>query len=379
MSVVSLLCNSSVATKGFSQKKQDCSVRSINKLQLSTPQRTRSLFAAPRRVASNGRVLSQVRSAMAETTHVTIPPPFHPTFDIEGSIRAALEEDSGSFGDVTALSTIPEDTQAVATFLAKGDGVLAGLAVADKVFEMVDPRISVEWSAKDGDSVTYGTIFGKVRGPARGVLVAERVALNYMQRMGGIATATAEMVKEAEGFPAKILETRKTVPGLRLFDKWAVLIGGGDNHRMGLYDMIMIKDNHIAAAGGLTQAVERAQAFLTEKNLSMGMEVETRTMDEVREVMEIVDCQAGKVEHPITRVMLDNMTKMDPSAEAGIDVSMLEEAVAYIGGRVETEGSGNVNLQTVRQIASTGVTYISVGALTHSVKALDISFNIETQ
>eukprot|EP00191_Tetraselmis_sp_GSL018_P010106 CAMPEP_0177619192 /NCGR_PEP_ID=MMETSP0419_2-20121207/26107_1 /TAXON_ID=582737 /ORGANISM="Tetraselmis sp., Strain GSL018" /LENGTH=315 /DNA_ID=CAMNT_0019118399 /DNA_START=254 /DNA_END=1204 /DNA_ORIENTATION=- len=315
---------------------------------------------------------------MAETTHVTIPPPFHPTFDIEGSIRAALEEDSGSFGDVTALSTIPEDTQAVATFLAKGDGVLAGLAVADKVFEMVDPRISVEWSAKDGDSVTYGTIFGKVRGPARGVLVAERVALNYMQRMGGIATATAEMVKEAEGFPAKILETRKTVPGLRLFDKWAVLIGGGDNHRMGLYDMIMIKDNHIAAAGGLTQAVERAQAFLTEKNslkdnhiaaaggLTQAVE---RAQDGLYDMIMIKDNHIAAA---------GGLTQAVERAQDGLyDMIMIKDN--YIGGRVETEGSGNVNLRTVRRIASTGVTYISVGALTHSVKALDISFNIETQ
>lgn len=310
-----------------------------------------------------------------------IPPPEHPTFDLVALIWRALEEDAGGVGDVTSLSTIPKETKAVATFLAKADGVLAGLVVAEKVFEQIDPRIKVEWSAADGDRVTKGQKFGVVTGPAQGILIAERVALNFMQRMGGIATATAAMVAETEGYPAKVLETRKTVPGLRLLDKWAVLIGGGQNHRMGLYDMIMIKDNHIAAAGGITAAVQRAQSYLKDREMSMGIEVETRTLEEVREVMELIDSQAagGGEANPVTRVMLDNMTKMDPANDSGIDVSMMQEAVALVGGRVETEGSGNVTLSTIKRIASTGVTYVSVGALTHSVAALDISFNIETQ
>mmetsp|Transcript_44148 Transcript_44148/g.114367 ORF Transcript_44148/g.114367 Transcript_44148/m.114367 type:complete len:317 (+) Transcript_44148:90-1040(+) len=309
-----------------------------------------------------------------------IPPPEHPTFDLVGLIWRALEEDAGGVGDVTSLSTIPKETQAEATFLAKADGVLAGLAVAEMVFEQVDPRITVEWSSSDGQRVAKGQRFGVVRGPAQGVLIAERVALNFMQRMGGIATATAAMVAETEGFPAKVLETRKTVPGLRMLDKWAVLIGGGQNHRMGLYDMIMIKDNHVAAAGGITAAVERAQAYLQERGMSMGIEVETRTLEEVAEVVGILDAQAAEgVANPVTRVMLDNMTRLDAAAEGGIDVSMMQQAVELLGGRVETEGSGNVTLSTAKRIASTGVTFISVGALTHSVQALDISFNIETQ
>eukprot|EP00192_Tetraselmis_astigmatica_P012413 CAMPEP_0117682086 /NCGR_PEP_ID=MMETSP0804-20121206/19410_1 /TAXON_ID=1074897 /ORGANISM="Tetraselmis astigmatica, Strain CCMP880" /LENGTH=390 /DNA_ID=CAMNT_0005492051 /DNA_START=38 /DNA_END=1210 /DNA_ORIENTATION=- len=354
---------------------------------LVTSHPQQSVFQGPQKLASAVRgspasALREHRAAAlmaAATECAPIPAPPHPTFDIKAVIRFALEEDAGGLGDVTSLSTIKEDTQATATFLAKADGVLAGLAVAEMVFAEVDPRITVEWRAKDGDRVTYGQKFGVVRGPARAVLVAERVALNFMQRMGGIATATAALVAEVEGYPAKVLETRKTVPGLRLLDKWAVLIGGGQNHRMGLYDMIMIKDNHIAAAGGIQAAVEGAQTYLEEKGVSMGIEVETRTLDEVREAMAIVDKQAGAVKNPITRVMLDNMTKMDSSCPSGIDVSMMRQAVEIVGGRVETEGSGNVTQSTVREIASTMVTYVSVGAITHSVKALDISFNIETE
>lgn len=194
-------------------------------------------------------------------------------------------------------------------------------------------------------------------------MVAERIVLNFMQRMSGIATATAAMVAAAA--PARILETRKTVPGLRVLDKWAVLIGGGENHRMGLFDMVMIKDNHIAAAGGITQAVIRTGRFLRERGMvGTPVEVEASCLEEVAEALEC--CPGGSAEETcVTRIMLDNM-----------DVESMRQAVAMVAGRAETEASGNVTLSTVPTIASTGVTFISSGALTHSVKALDISLNI---
>eukprot|EP00897_Mesotaenium_endlicherianum_P002596 jgi/Mesen1/2364/ME000156S01513 len=241
----------------------------------------------------------------------SIPPPAHPTYDILSVIKLALAEDAGDQGDVTCLATIPAEVQAKAVFLAKADGVLAGIAVADMVFSEVDPTLQA-------------------------------------------------MARAAK--PARILETRKTAPGLRLFDKWAVLIGGGENHRMGLYDMVMIKDNHIAAAGGIPQAVAAAQAYLQQQGLDIGVEVETRTLEEVKEVL---SC-AGEGQGRVTRVMLDNM--VTAGADGSLDVSMLEAAA-----------SGNVTLDTVSKIGATGVTFISSGALTHSVKALDISLNIDTE
>ncbi|KAK9814622.1 hypothetical protein WJX72_008859 [[Myrmecia] bisecta] len=308
-------------------------------------------------------------------THSPIPPPPHPSFDLQQVITAALCEDAGTEGDVSTLATVAKQTQAEAVFLAKASGVLAGLAVADEVFRLVDSTLVVEWSACDGSTVQCGAKFGVVKGSARSILVAERVALNFMQRMSGIATATSEMVKAVEGYPAHILETRKTVPGLRLLDKWAVLLGGGRNHRMGLYDMVMIKDNHIAAAGGITAAVQAAQAYVREHRLQVPVEVETRTLGEVAEVLEL------RRQHPhlVQRIMLDNMTRLDANAPGGVDVSMLAEAVRLVGGAVETEASGNVTLQTVRTIAGTGVTFVSCGALTHSVTALDISLKIQTK
>uniref|UniRef100_A0A7S0USH4 Nicotinate-nucleotide pyrophosphorylase [carboxylating] n=1 Tax=Polytomella parva TaxID=51329 RepID=A0A7S0USH4_9CHLO len=318
-------------------------------------------------------------------THLPIPCPPHPTYDIKGVINAALEEDAGGVGDVTTLATISTETKAKATFLAKADGVVAGLGVVDLVFELVDKDLEVKWFVKDGDRVKPGLILGEVFGSARGILVAERVALNFMQRMSGVATATAAMVAAAasSGSKTKVLETRKTVPGLRLLDKWAVLIGGGYNHRLGLYDMMMIKDNHIAAAGGITAAVERAEAYIAGQNLgNMPIEVETRTMEELDEILNILKASRnpdGSSSSHVTRVMLDNMTKKDASASDGIDVSMLEVAVKKIDGLVDSEASGNVTLATVKKIAATGVTFVSVGALTHSVMALDISLNVETQ
>jgi len=195
--------------------------------------------------------------------------------------------------------------------------------------------------------------------------------------MSGIATASAALVRAAAGHPARILETRKTVPCLRVLDKWAVLIGGGQNHRMGLFDMMMIKDNHIAAAGGIRQAVERAEAYIAANGLSdMQIEVETRTLGEVDQLCALLD---QKVAPHVTRVMLDNMVRRDPTSPGGVDVWLLQEAVSRVRGRVATEASGNVTLESVGPIAATGVSFISVGAITHSVMALDISLNIETQ
>ena len=313
--------------------------------------------------------------AWAVATHhgVEADPPAHPTYDMDAVIRLALAEDAGDLGDVTTVSTVAEDREARATFLAKGDGTLAGLRVADAVFRAVDPGLTCAWSARDGDAVVRGQVFGVLTGRARSVLVAERVALNFMQRMGGIATLTGAYVAAvaASGASARILETRKTAPGLRVFDKWAVLIGGGMNHRIGLYDMVMIKDNHIAAAGGIAPAVASCRAYLTAQKTTrrdVPIEVEVRTMAELDEVLAI--------EPPVDRIMLDNMTKRTP--DGGLDTSMLCEAVRKVGGRVETEASGNVTLETVAAIAQSGCTYISSGQLTHSVSVLDISMNIDT-
>eukprot|EP00242_Pyramimonas_sp_CCMP2087_P011053 CAMPEP_0198208680 /NCGR_PEP_ID=MMETSP1445-20131203/12018_1 /TAXON_ID=36898 /ORGANISM="Pyramimonas sp., Strain CCMP2087" /LENGTH=307 /DNA_ID=CAMNT_0043882167 /DNA_START=318 /DNA_END=1244 /DNA_ORIENTATION=- len=293
-----------------------------------------------------------------------IPPPYHPTQDIKEIIRIALAEDAGDIGDITSYSTIPAETQATATFLAKADGIIAGLSVAEMVFEEVDPSLKVEWTVSDGDVISYGMKFGTVKGSAIALLTAERVALNFMQRMSGIATATKIMADAAK--PARILETRKTVPGLRVLDKWAVLIGGGENHRMGLYDMLMIKDNHVAAAGGMTAAVTRSREYMKGRGLKLEIELEARTLEEVREAMAVVAADPDPETGRICRIMLDNMT-----------LDAMKEAVGIIGERVETEASGNVTIETVHAIGGCGVTYISSGALTHSVTALDISFNIE--
>ncbi|PIN25994.1 Quinolinate phosphoribosyl transferase [Handroanthus impetiginosus] len=258
-----------------------------------------------------------------------------------------------------------------AHFLAKEDGIVAGIALAEMVFNEVDPSLKVEWYRKDGDSVNKGLQFGKVNGRAHSIVVAERVVLNFMQRMSGIATLTKAMADAAR--PAYVLETRKTAPGLRLVDKWAVLIGGGQNHRMGLFDMVMIKDNHISIAGGITNALKSVDLYLEQNNLQMGVEVETRTLDEVKQVLQY----ASTTKTSLTRIMLDNMVV--PLSNGDVDISMLTEAVELIGGRFETEASGNVTLETINKIGQSGVTYISSGALTHSVKALDISLKIDTE
>uniref|UniRef100_B2RFT0 Quinolinate phosphoribosyltransferase [decarboxylating] 1 n=1 Tax=Nicotiana glauca TaxID=4090 RepID=QPT1_NICGL len=302
---------------------------------------------------------------------LVVKPPAHPTYDLKGVIQLALSEDAGDLGDVTCKATIPVVMESEAHFLAKEDGIVAGIALAEMIFAEVDPSLKMEWSISDGDKVHKGLKFGKVQGKAHSIVIAERVVLNFMQRMSGIATLTKAMADAAH--PATILETRKTAPGLRLVDKWAVLIGGGKNHRMGLFDMVMIKDNHISAAGGVSKALNSVDQYLEQNKLQMGVEVETRTIAEVLEVLDY----ASRTKTSLTRIMLDNMVV--PLSDGDIEVSMLNEAVDLINGRFETEASGNVTLETVHKIGQTGVTYISSGALTHSVKALDISLKIDTE
>ena len=294
-----------------------------------------------------------------------LPLPESVAADLPDLIDRALAEDVGN-GDVTTEATIPEGTRATARFLLKEDGVVAGLAVAERVFAAVDPDLSVSWTAEDGDALESGTVFGTVEGRARSVLTAERLALNLMQRMGGVATAAARMAEAAR--PAIVLDTRKTAPGLRALDKWAVALGGAQNHRVGLYDMVLVKDNHIAAAGGIREAIKAVGRHTEAAGLDVPVEVETRTLDEVDAVLAAVADGAR-----VDRVLLDNMARR---TDVGLDVSMLRQAVERIGGRIDTEASGNVTLDTVGAIAATGVDYISSGALTHSVVALDVSLKV---
>lgn len=312
-----------------------------------------------------------VKALVADSAMQRIPPPVHPTYDLKEVIRQALREDAGHVGDVTCLATIPPQIQAEAHFLAKDSGVIAGIAMADLVFEEVDSSLKVEWKLQDGDPVSKGLQFGAIRGSARSILLAERIVLNFMQRMSGIATSTKAMAEAAK--PARILETRKTVPGLRLIDKWAVLIGGGENHRMGLFDMVLVKDNHISVAGGISESIAAVAQYLKDSNLDMDVEIETRTLEEVQEVL----AYKGEGRGRVTRIMLDNMVVPLPNGD--VDASMLKQAVELVNGQLETEASGNVTLDTVSKIGATGVTFISSGALTHSVKALDISLNIDTK
>lgn len=294
-------------------------------------------------------------------------PPYLTLDALDTFIDQALAEDVGA-GDVTTRATVSPTTRAEAHFRAKEDGVLAGLLVAERVFAAIDETMDVAWTTSDGEAITDGATFGTVRGRAHGLLTAERLALNVLQRMSGIATATRRMVEAARPHPARILDTRKTAPGLRLLDKWAVRLGGGDNHRLGLYDMILIKDNHLAAAGGVRAAIEAAQRYRQDNDPNLAIEIEARTLDEVRAV-----AATGGVDV----ILLDNMVKVQP--DGVIDTSLLQKAVALVGGRIATEASGNVTLATVPAIAATGVTYISCGALTHSVKALDLSLKIDLE
>lgn len=270
---------------------------------------------------------------------------------IERLLDLAIEEDI-STGDISTNAIIPVHSRAVAEMKAKADGVISGLEIARRVYERFEKDIKWEPLVTDGTPVKKGDIILRIEAGYRTLLLGERLSLNILQRMSGIATATANYVKELAGTRTQLLDTRKTAPGLRVLDKMAVHHGGGMNHRMGLYDMIMLKDNHIKLAGGIPNAVKAARANLP---LSIKLEVETTTLEEVQQAL---DCGADII-------MLDNMTN-----------EMMAEAVRLINGRAKTEASGNMNIPRLKSVAATGVDYISVGALTHSVTAMDISMNI---
>ena len=272
---------------------------------------------------------------------------------IKTLVDYALKEDIGT-GDITTNSLIPLDLQAKATMVAKSAGVIAGLAVAEYIFRSLSPEITWKTFINDGDKVAKGDLILEISGSYRALLTGERLALNFMQRMSGIATMTASCVNAVADYKTKILDTRKTVPGLRLLDKYAVMIGGGTNHRIGLYDMVLIKDNHIKIAGGITRAVEQIKKSIPD---GIQIEVETTTLPEVKEAL-----AAG-----VDIIMLDNMT-----------TKSMEESVKIISGRAKVEASGNMTLDRLKEVAATGVDFISIGALTHSVTAFDISMNIES-
>lgn len=268
-------------------------------------------------------------------------------------LKSALQEDVAE-GDHSSLSTIPSSAKGKAHLLVKEAGIISGIDVAKKVFDLVDPDIQLEIFIRDGDQVSSGDIVFIASGSSQNLLKAERLMLNLMQRMSGIATTTHKYVQLTAGTKAKVLDTRKTTPNLRVFEKQAVVHGGGTNHRFGLYDMIMIKDNHIDFAGGIAEALTKAHNYIKKNKLELKIEIEARDLDEVRQVL---DCGLGD------RIMLDNFNYEDTKV-----------AVRLINGQYETESSGGITLDTIANYAKCGVDYVSVGALTHSVKSLDLSF-----
>ncbi|HIU54791.1 MAG TPA: carboxylating nicotinate-nucleotide diphosphorylase [Candidatus Gallibacteroides avistercoris] len=272
---------------------------------------------------------------------------------IDELIRLAFAEDIGD-GDHTTLCCIPETEMGKSKLLIKEAGVLAGVEMAQRIFKAFDPDLKTEVFIQDGAEVKPGDIAFVTQGRVRSLLQTERLMLNVMQRMSGIATVTRKYVKQLEGLHTRVLDTRKTTPGLRMIEKEAVRIGGGVNHRIGLFDMILLKDNHVDFAGGLRNAITKAHQYLQDKGKDLKIEIEVRNLDELDEVLNI-----GGVD----RIMLDNFTP-----------EMTREAVKRIGGRYETESSGGITFDTLRTYAECGVDYISVGALTHSVKGLDMSF-----
>ena len=271
---------------------------------------------------------------------------------IDEIIANALREDIGD-GDHSTLSCVPEDGIGTARLLIKDEGILAGVELAVKIFKTYDPNLEIEVFINDGQQVKFGDIAFTVKGSSRSILSTERLVLNFMQRMSGIATQTHQIVKLIEGTPVKLLDTRKTTPGIRYMEKWAVRIGGGHNHRFALYDMIMLKDNHVDYAGGIRPAIEKANQYLKETGKSLKIEIEVRNEAELAEVLEI-----GQVD----RIMLDNFTP-----------ERIVAALKTIPDHFEVEASGGITLETIREYAETGVDFISVGALTHSFKSLDMS------
>jgi nicotinate-nucleotide pyrophosphorylase (carboxylating) len=269
-------------------------------------------------------------------------------------IEQALREDIGE-GDHSTLGAVPKDLISQARLLVKDDGVLAGVALAGKIFQHFDPRLTLEIFFQDGQPVKKGDVAFVVSGPARSILSTERLVLNCMQRMSGIATYTQRLTRLIEGTGAQVMDTRKTTPNFRLLEKWAVAIGGGRNHRFALYDMVMLKDNHHDLAGGISKAVASVKSYLTMAGKTLKIEVEARNLAEVEEALK----------SNVDVIMLDNMS-----------VEEMKAAVQKINGRCKTEASGGITESTLRAVAQCGVDYISVGALTHSVKSLDLSLKV---
>jgi nicotinate-nucleotide pyrophosphorylase (carboxylating) len=267
-------------------------------------------------------------------------------------IDAALAEDMGE-GDHSTLACIPEDARDMAIIQAKSSGIVAGVCLAEWIYKRYDSELNIQVHARDGEAIRSGHLILSLEGSARAILSTERLVLNTLQRMSGIATYTQQLQASIAHTGAKLLDTRKTTPLVRMLEKWAVYIGGGMNHRIGLFDMIMLKDNHIDMAGGITQALNRVADYQKQNHLDLQVVVETRNLHEVEEALS----------HPTTsRILLDNMTP-----------DVLRKAVKFIGGRLPTEASGGITEETIVAVAETGVDYISVGALTHSFKSLDIS------
>ncbi len=275
---------------------------------------------------------------------------------IHDFIQLALAEDLGE-GDHSTLGAVPGSRKSKARLLVKDEGIIAGLTIAGKIFHQVDPTLTITFFKKEGEPIHKGEVAFIVEGCAQSILSAERLVLNCMQRMSGIATYTHRLCKLIEGTSAQLMDTRKTTPNFRLMEKWAVAIGGGKNHRYALYDMVMLKDNHIDMAGGIKPAIENIKKYLTDHNKNLKIEVETRTLKEVEEVIAV----GG-----IDVIMLDNMSTED-----------MKQAVKLIAGKFKTEASGGITETTLRSVADCGVNYISVGALTHSVKSLDLSLKVE--
>lgn len=271
---------------------------------------------------------------------------------IEEIISQALKEDLGD-GDHSSLSSIPSTATGSAILIAKETGIVAGIDIARKVFEAVDPKIDFQALVKDGDRIEPGDMIFGIEGKSISILSAERTALNFMQRMSGIATRTNQLVRMLDGLNTKLLDTRKTTPLMRELEKYSVKIGGGENHRFGLYDMIMLKDNHIDFAGGITKAIKNANDYLKNNSKKLKIEIETRNLEEVEEVL-----KTGGVQ----RIMFDNFSP-----------ELMREAVKLVNKKYETEASGGITEATLRTYAETGVDYISVGALTHHIKSLDLS------
>jgi nicotinate-nucleotide pyrophosphorylase (carboxylating) len=271
-------------------------------------------------------------------------------------IEQALREDIGN-GDHSSLSSIEKDRISQARLIFKDNGIVAGLNIAYKILKINDPNCTINAYFSDGDYLKKGEIAFDVVGNAQALLRSERLLLNIMQRLSGIASVTNVAANKIKAYKTKVLDTRKTTPNLRVLEKWAVLVGGGMNHRFGLFDMVMLKDNHIDVAGGIVPAIQKAKQYLKENDLDLGIEVETRNLEEVKQALSVL---------PIQRIMLDNFNP-----------DLVKEAVGLINGQCETEASGGITLENIEDYATAGVDFISLGMLTHSVKSLDISFKIK--